>query len=127
MGKPYQAPEPPPLPKVRVMEAPPFTVTGVDFAGALYVRDGKEEEKVYICLFTCAATRAVHLEVVTDLTVDTFLLAFRRFSSHNSLPCTMISDNASIFLAAAEDLQWQRIYNGYSDQSHYRQLWNARM
>ena len=85
MGKPYQAPEPLPLPKMHVTEAPPFIVTGVDFTGALYIRDGKEEEKVYICLFTCAATRAVHLEVVIDLTVDTFLLASHRFSSCKSL------------------------------------------
>ena len=76
IGKPYKAPDPPSLPKARVTEAPPFTITDVDFTGALYVKE-KEETKVYICLFTCAVTRAVHLEVVTDLTVDTFLLAFR--------------------------------------------------
>ena len=105
MGKPYRAPDSPPLPKVRVTESPPFTVIGVDFTGALYVKEGEEERKVYICLFTCAATRAVHLEVVSDLTVETFLLAFRRFSSRKSLPHTMISDNASTFLAAAKDLQ----------------------
>jgi len=38
MGKPYRAPEPPPLPTVRDTEAPLFTVTGVDFTSALYVR-----------------------------------------------------------------------------------------
>lgn len=49
----------------------PFTVRGVDFTGALFVRDNSNvvEYKVYICLFTCAATRAVHLEVVGDLSV----------------------------------------------------------
>ena len=104
IGKPYKAPDPPPLPKARVTEAPPFTITGVDFTGALYVKE-KEETKVYICLFTCAVTRAVHLEVVTDLTVDTFLLAFRRFSSRKNLPKKIISDNASTYLAAAEELQ----------------------
>ena len=108
MGKPYKSPDSPPLPKIRVMEAPPFTVTGVDFTGALYVKE-REETKVYICLFTCAVTRAVHLEVVTDLTVQTFLLAFRRFSSRKSLPKMMISDNASTYLAAAEELQ--RMFN----------------
>ena len=104
-GKPFRAPDPPPLPKVRVTESPPFTVTGVDFSGALYVKDREGETKVYICIFTCAVTRAVHIEVVSDLTVQTFLLAFRRFSSRKSLPSIMISDNASTFLAAAEDLQ----------------------
>ena len=104
-GKPYRAPDPPPLPKIRVTEAPPFTITGVDFTGALFVKEGNQEKKVYICLFTCATTRAVHLEVVSDLTVETFLLAFRRFSSRKSLPRRMISDNASTYLAAAEAIQ----------------------
>ena len=78
VGKPYRSPDPPPLPKIQVMEAPPFTVTGVDFTGALYMKE-REESKVYICSFSCAVTRAVHLEVATDLSVETFLLAFRRF------------------------------------------------
>jgi len=105
MGKPYRAPDLPPPPKMRVTESQPFTVTGVDFTGALYVKAEEQEKTVYICLFTCAAKRAVHLEVVGDLTVETFLLAFRRFASRKSLPRTMISDNASTYLAAAEDSQ----------------------
>lgn len=48
--------------------------------------------------------RALHLEIVVDLTVETFLLAFRRFSSRKSAPHTMLSDNASTFLATAEEL-----------------------
>ena len=68
-GKSYVAPDPPPLPKIRLQEAPPFTVTGVDFTGALLVRDeNRILTKAYICLFTCASTRAVHLEVVPNLT-----------------------------------------------------------
>jgi transposase InsO family protein len=59
---------------------------------------------VYICLFTCASTRAVHLEVVTDLTVPTFIEAFRRFASRKSLPKVLISDNASTYQSAAEEL-----------------------
>ena len=48
--------------------------------------------------------RAVHLEIVVDLTVETFLLAFRRFSSRKFVPHTMLSNNAFTFLAAAEQL-----------------------
>ena len=55
----------------------PFTVTGVDFTGALYIRAPEGENKAYICLFMCANTRAVHLEVVSDLSEETFLQAFR--------------------------------------------------
>ena len=81
IGKPYQAPNPPPLIKARIQEILPFEVTGVDFMGVLYVRASGREVKVYVCLFTCAVTRAVHLEIVTDLSTETFLQAFRRFSS----------------------------------------------
>jgi len=104
MGKPYQAPDPPPLPRTRVEASQPFSITGVDFTGALYVRDSTGEKKVYICLFTCAYTRAVHLELVCDLPVDSFLLAFRHFVSRKSLLTQMISDNASTYLAAAEEI-----------------------
>lgn len=45
MGKPYRAPDSPPLPKVRVTESPPFTITGVDFTGAVYVKDHEGEKR----------------------------------------------------------------------------------
>ena len=104
-GKPYATPDPPPLPEIRLRESVPFTITGIDFTGALYVRHNSIETKVYICLFTCATSRAIHLEVVMDLSVETFLLAFRRFASRRSLPKIVVSDNASTYMAAAEELQ----------------------
>ena len=60
---------------------------------------------MYICLLTCASTRATHLETVTDLSAETFLLAFRQFASSRSIPSVMLSDNASTYLAAAEELK----------------------
>ena len=93
-GKAYLISESPPLPKDRTKEGKPFEVTGVDFTGALYVRDHGTESKAYICLFTCGLSRAVHLEVVQDLSVETFLQAFRRFAARKSLPHLLLSDNA---------------------------------
>ena len=104
-GRPYSIPDPPPLPKMRMHDVVPFTVTGIDFTGALYVQMNGVESKVYICLFTCATTRAVHLEIVTDLTAETFLLALRRFASRKSLPQIIVSDNGSTYLSAAEELK----------------------
>jgi hypothetical protein len=103
-GKPYRKPETPPLQASRIREAPPFTVTGCDFTGALYVipKGGGTESKVYIALFTCAITRAVHLEVVPDMSTPTFLNAFRRFTARRSIPAKMISDNALTFISTAE-------------------------
>ena len=105
MGKAYSIPDPPPLPRARTKEGKLFEVTGVDFTGALYVRNSKGENKVYICLFTCGLTRAVHLEVVSDLDHETFLQAFRRFVSRKSLPRLMLSGNASTYVVAAKDLE----------------------
>ena len=75
-GRPYLTPDPPPLVKCRVNTAHPFEVTGVDFTGALYVRCSDGEQKVYVCLFTCAVSRAVHLEIVIDLTLAVFYRHF---------------------------------------------------
>lgn len=71
-GKPYTSSDPTPLFKYRLRDVHPFTVTGVEFTGALYVRNNSEEIKVYVCLFTCATSRAIHLEIVTDLSTATF-------------------------------------------------------
>ena len=104
-GKPYPAPELAPLPKDCLRDLARFTITRVDFTGALYVQNDHEESKVYICIFTCSTTRVIHLEVVADLTVETFLLAFRRFVSRKPLPQIMMSDNASTYLSAVEELK----------------------
>ncbi|XP_045208291.2 uncharacterized protein LOC123560095 [Mercenaria mercenaria] len=105
-GKPFSAPDPPPLMKYRVHDSASFSVTEVDYTGALYVKNATGcESKAYICLFTCASTRAVHLEVVPDLTGDAFIQAFRRFVSRKSLPYLMVSDNATTFLSASTHLQ----------------------
>ena len=77
-------------------------MSGADFTGVLFVRG---EQKVYVCLFTCANTRAVHLEVVTDLTEENFLQAFWRILGRKSLPKLMISDNASTFQSATKEIE----------------------
>jgi hypothetical protein len=77
-GMPFQGPPPPPLPNYRVKEDPAFTYTGVDLAGPLSIRvsDTLTASKVWICLFTCFVTRAVHLDAVSDQSTQTFLKRF---------------------------------------------------
>ena len=94
----------PPLPEFRVRQSRPFQTTGVDFAGPLHVRTsdhGAETSKVWLCLYTCCATRAVHLDLVRDLTTTTFMRSFKRFSARRGTPSRMISDNAKTFKSAA--------------------------
>ena len=59
-------------------------------------------EKAYICLFTCASTRAVHLELASDMSEQSFFLMFRRFVSRRGLPATLISDNAKTFKSSSK-------------------------
>ena len=100
-GKSVSSPPLPQLPEERVGEYPPFANTGVDFAGPLYI---KSDGKVYVCLFTCGITRAIHLELTTDLSASSFLQAFRRFVGRRGLPTKIISDNAKGFKAASKDI-----------------------
>ena len=80
----------------------PFSTIGVDYLGHLFVRDypSNDNYKVWICLLTCASTRAIHLEVVTNNTAETFILAFRRFMGRRGVPQKVYSDNAGNFVSA---------------------------
>ena len=91
-----------PLPEVRASKAPPFAVTGIDFFGPLFILPKK---KVYVCLFTCAVTRAIHLELVDSLGLADFLLAFKRFCARRGTPATIYSDNARTFVSASSSLR----------------------
>lgn len=94
-----------PLPKDRIKVAHPFKVTGVDFAGPLYIFDDKGDKvKVYIMLLTCAVIRAVHLELVPDLTSESCVRALRRFFSRRGVPETIYSDNALTFKRVSKEL-----------------------
>lgn len=93
-----------PLPPYRVTQADPFETTGIDFAGPIFYNDNGSEHKAYIALFTCATTRAVHLELVRDLSAKSFLMAFKRFVSRRGICKTVLSDNALTFKRASRDL-----------------------
>ena len=105
-GAPFEGPPPPPLPEFRVKEDPAITCTGVDFAGPLFVRNGHSNgsSKVWICVFTCLVTRAIHLDIVCDLSTDTFLRRLKRFAARQGLPHKFLSDNGKTFKAAAKFL-----------------------
>ena len=105
-AKPFQAPGPPPLPALRLSDMPPFTNTGLDFAGPLYCRErGKKRPyKAYTSLYTCASARAVHLELVPNMNSTSVKNSMIRFVSTRGIPHCMISDNAKSFKKTAEDL-----------------------
>ena len=77
-GRQHYPPPPLPLPAFRVREAPAFTYTGVDYAGPLFIKsvNSSGESKVWICFYTCCIVRAIHLEVVPDLTAQSFIRCY---------------------------------------------------
>jgi hypothetical protein len=89
-----------PLPQLRVRPAPPFAVSGVDHGGPLYCCD-QPGKKLCVLLFTCAVTRALHLELVDALSWEITLLAVRRFIARRGVPSTIMSDNAKCFKAVS--------------------------
>jgi hypothetical protein len=93
-----------PIPSDRVKPSRPFAVTGIDFTGPLCIKVASDMHKAYITLFTCAATRAVHLELCTDMDTDKFLMALQRLVGRRGLPHTIYTDNARTFLAANFEL-----------------------
>ena len=70
--------------------------------------------KGYVCLFICLSTRAVHLELVMDLSTNAFLAAFRRFTARRGCPGDLYSDNGSNYVGADRELR--QIYDLLSKQ-----------
>ena len=100
-GRSYSVPHSPPFPEFRLSDEFAFSRVGVDFAGPMYVRDifakGGGMNKVYIALFTCATSRAVHLELVPSLTAESFIKALARFKGRRGTPTLIVSDNGKTF------------------------------
>lgn len=97
------------LPDARVSHSThAFEHVGVDYAGPILVRTslgrGHRTRKAYIALFVCMATKAYHLELVSDYSSTTFLAAFTRFASRRGIPTAMYSDNGTTFHGASREL-----------------------
>ncbi|XP_043064077.1 uncharacterized protein LOC122320066 [Drosophila ficusphila] len=87
----------------------PFVTTGVDYTGAIELKAarirGSSTYKGYIAVFICLATKAVHLELVTGLTTEHFLLAFDRFTGRRGMVQHLYSDNGTNFVGADRQLK----------------------
>lgn len=98
------------LPAARVsMCEKPFTNVAVDYTGEIVYKLNKirnsKTAKSYIAIFVCMAVKAMHLELVTDLTAVAYIAAFRRFVSRRGQVKNLYSDNATCFTRADKDLQ----------------------
>lgn len=96
-----------PIPRERLIPLRAFAHRAVDYGGPFITIQGrgKHRMKRYLCLFTCLATRAIHLEMAYSLDTDSFLNAFYRMASRRGLPKVMFSDNGSNFISAERELR----------------------
>ena len=97
-----------PLPEFRVTSGHAWEETGLDYAGPISARvSGRASQKVWIALFTCMRTRAVHLELVFNLDAASTINAIVRFCSRRPGVRTFVSDRGTNMTSADKILKKQ--------------------
>jgi hypothetical protein len=93
------------LPACRLESNRPFVISGVDYLGPIIIKEstgrGKRNVKAYVSIFVCLVTKAVHLELVGNLTTESFLGALHRLIARRGHVRHLYSDNGSNFIGAA--------------------------
>lgn len=115
------------LPASRVTVSRSFSQCGVDYAGPVILQEGKRRNarnhKAYVAIFVCFATKSVHIELVSDLTSDSFIGAFKRFMSRRRKPAHMFFDNGTTFVGALKQLkELYEFYNCQENQSSVKEF-----
>ena len=97
-GKPLNPNTTPDLPSERISDfSYSFQATGLDFAGPLFTKNiDNTSSKAYMLLFTCATSRAVHLELTPHMKVPAYARAFRRFCSRRGVPDLIVCGNLNL-------------------------------
>ncbi|KAL0820903.1 hypothetical protein ABMA28_005563 [Loxostege sticticalis] len=109
------------LPAARCNVASPFYYTGVDYTGFVNVKinkgRGARTTKGYVAIFICMVTKAVHMELVSELSTSAFLAALRRMAARRGAPCHIYSDNGTNFVGADRVLkeQWEQLKQIFND------------
>jgi hypothetical protein len=96
------------LPATRFQAVRPFYNCGTDYAGPFLIKPHSLRKcslvEVYLCIFICFSTKAIHMEVVTSLSAEAYIAALTRFVSRRGLPANIYSDCGSNYVGAASTL-----------------------
>ncbi|KAI3364948.1 hypothetical protein L3Q82_000934 [Scortum barcoo] len=94
------------LPAARLrLFKPAFYSTGMDCFGPFEVKVGRRREKRWGIIFKCLTTRAVHLDLLTAIDMDAFLMALRRFIARRGTPAELFSDQGTNFKGGERELR----------------------
>lgn len=93
------------LPKERLEASAPFTNSGMDCFGPFIVKKARKEYKRYGLIFTCLYSRAVHIEMLEDLSTDSFINALRCFISLRGAVRQLHCDQGSNFVGARNEFK----------------------
>lgn len=104
------------LPPDRTEPCPPFTNCGCDCFGPYLVKQGRKQIKRYGVLFTCLSSRAVHIEVVDDLSTDSFINAYRCLEALRGPVKLLRCDRGTNFVGA--DNEFKRNVSNFLTQRY---------
>lgn len=108
------------LPYDRVNQSSVFEKVGIDFGGPFYIKQSRVRRslitKAYIAVFVCFTTKAMHIELISDMKTDTFLAALKRFVGRRGCPAVIYSDNGSTFKSANNHLN--EIYKFFENKKN---------
>lgn len=109
------------LPATRVQPHRPFAFVGMDYGGPFVVKEVRRRNskltKAYLALFVCFSVKAVHLEVVSDMSTESFLAAFERFVARRGVPIEVHSDCGTNYVGAARQIK--KLFNDTKTQDAF--------
>ena len=97
------------LPEHRMYRTPPFYHCGIDVFGHFTIRNGRATranpgvQKIWVLLFSCLYSRAIHLEPLESMDTASFKMAFNRFQALRGDCAYLRSDAGSNFMGARNE------------------------
>ncbi|XP_057318280.1 uncharacterized protein LOC130663179 [Microplitis mediator] len=114
------------LPAQRKTSSRPFLRVGVDYCGPFYIKEKRHRNrgliKVYVAVYICMCTKAVHLELVSDLTTEAFIASLKRLFARRGKSVGIHSDVANNFVGAKNELT--ELYNMFNSEAHWNAIFN---
>ncbi|XP_055636134.1 uncharacterized protein LOC129775417 [Toxorhynchites rutilus septentrionalis] len=106
-----------PLPTVRLSPARVFSYSGLDYCGPFNIRPSYgrgPNVKMYVALFVCLSVKAIHVEIVPNLSSGACINAIKRFVARRGRLIELRCDNATAFVGA--DREMRELRHQYKQQ-----------